>query len=77
MGTFPTTAVAPTSDDATPAVPRLLTQSKLAGWLEVSDRHVRKLMADGLPTVWVGPRSPRFEPERVLAWLRDRGEGEG
>lgn len=52
--------------------PELLDRRGLAQFLGVSLPTVDRLRAEGLPTLMV-VESPRFERERVLAWLRAQG----
>jgi hypothetical protein len=50
-----------------PAV--LLNQNQLAELLGTSERTIFSLRQAGMPSVLLGD-SPRFEPEAVLAWMR-------
>ena len=51
------------------AAPALVDRQDLARQLGCSAAHIDHLRKKGLPTVGVG-RSVRFEPAKVLAWLR-------
>ena len=59
---------APTRDEAA-ALPALLDQRHLAERLQITERHVRRLVAERrIPFVKVG-RFVRFDPVAVAAWL--------
>ncbi|MHB1988132.1 MAG: helix-turn-helix domain-containing protein [Acidimicrobiales bacterium] len=50
---------------------RLLDQSELAELLNITERHVRRLVSERrIPYVKVG-RFVRFEPEQVQRWILD------
>jgi hypothetical protein len=51
--------------------PRLLDRRGLASMLGCCVDVVDRLRSEGLPELHVGD-SPRFEPDAVLAWLRER-----
>jgi len=50
---------------------QLATVKDLAHWLQVSDGAIRKLRADGMPTIMIG-RFPRFDIADVTNWLKER-----
>jgi hypothetical protein len=56
-----------------PARPRLLKSVEMAKRLGICESQLGNLCKAGLPHVLVGDRQRRFEPETVLAWLRERG----
>src|SRR5690606_21931433 len=51
--------------------PKPLDRRGLAEWLGCSLPTVDRLRREGCPELMVGD-SPRFEPDAVLAWLRER-----
>jgi len=51
--------------------PALLDRAGLARELNVSLSKVDRLRREGMPELMLGD-SPRFEPEAVISWLRDR-----
>lgn len=53
--------------------PLLVDKQILARQLGCSAAHIDALRKKGLPTVFVG-QAVRFEPARVLDWLRSQGE---
>ena len=53
--------------------PLLIDKQILAHRLGVSAAHIDNLRKRGLPTVMVG-EAVRFEPARVLTWLRSQGD---
>ena len=54
------------------AAPALLDQQGLALALDVTAATVRKLVREGMPELRVGC-APRYELDRCIAWLRERG----
>ena len=60
-----------------PAPPAWLTVAQLADWLQITERHIRRLVAeDRIPRTKVGGRL-RFNHERIQAWLDDNSSGPG
>ena len=53
-----------------------LTPTELRRTLKISDTHYWTLIKQGMPCVRIGKRSRRFDLEKVLAWLNQRGEGD-
>lgn len=54
------------------AVPQLLTMNELAQLLGVTNRHVRRLVAERrVPFLKIG-RFVRFDPAEISAWLDSR-----
>ena len=52
-------------------IPQLLTIDQLAGRLGITERHVRRLVAEKrIPYLKVG-RFVRFDPGEITKWLRD------
>jgi hypothetical protein len=56
-----------------PTVPLLVGQAEMARLLDVSRATLHRLREQGCPCVQVGDVF-KYEPERVLAWLRTRGQ---
>jgi hypothetical protein len=56
--------------------PLLVDKQVLARQIGCSAAHIDALRKKGLPTVMVG-QAVRFEPARVLDWLRSQGEQHG
>lgn len=54
-------------------VPPLVDRQELARLLGCSPTHVDHLRKRGLPTVPVGQYLVRFEPAKVVEWLREHG----
>lgn len=57
-----------------PSPNRLLKSSEMAERIGVCESQLGNLCKEGCPHVLVGDRQRRFEPENVLAWLRERGQ---
>ena len=51
-----------------------LTTEQLAVQLSVSSRQIQRLTAFGMPSVPVGARARRYDPEACVAWLQVNGE---
>lgn len=51
-----------------------LTTEQLAVHLGVSTRQIQRLTTLGLPSIPVGARSRRYDPEACVAWLQVNGE---
>lgn len=47
-----------------------LTTEQLAVHLGVSARQIQRLVSFGLPSVLVGARARRYDPEACIAWLQ-------
>jgi len=62
--------------DYVPASPdAVLTKAELARWLKVHPRTIQRLVhGQGLPTLGLTSRQPRFLVRAVLAWLAERGK---
>lgn len=57
------------SDD----VPEYLTRAEVAQLLRVHPTTITRLVKDaGLPVVYFGPSSPRFDKAEILAWNAQR-----
>jgi len=57
--------------------PAWLTVAQLADLLQITERHIRRLVAeDRIPRTKVGGRI-RFNHERILGWLDDNSSGPG
>ncbi|QYG93461.1 helix-turn-helix domain-containing protein [Iamia sp. SCSIO 61187] len=56
-----------------PTTGHWLRTDELALFLGISERMVRKLLAQGMPSLTIG-RARRFDPDRCLAWLESRSE---
>jgi hypothetical protein len=54
------------------ARPALLTTAELAHELRVCSKTVERMVKDGCPHVTVGANCPRYQLDRVLAWLDAR-----
>lgn len=53
----------------------VLTKDDVARWMKVHPRTVQRLIhREGLPTLHLMERSPRFRAGDVLAWLTARGK---
>lgn len=57
--------------------PALLTTAELAHELRVCSKTVDRMRADGMPTLYVGDKCPRYRLESVLAWLESRPSAAG
>lgn len=51
-----------------------LTTEQLAVHLGVSTRQIQRLAAFGMPSVPVGTRARRYDPEVCVAWLQVNGD---
>jgi phage terminase Nu1 subunit (DNA packaging protein) len=51
----------------------LMTPAQLAVMLSVSVRQVDRCAAAGMPSVPVGARAKRYDPEACVAWLTKHG----
>lgn len=49
----------------------MLTAAQLAVHLGVSERHVQRCAAAGMPSITVGARAKRYDPVQCLAWLAE------
>lgn len=63
-------------DEPVEALPALLDRAQLARQIGVSCGTVDRLRREGLPALLVGD-APRFQLDRVLAWLAARSEPAG
>lgn len=53
----------------------LLLPHELAAALKISERQVKRLVADGAPRIKVSDRLYRFDLAAVLEWLKARAAG--
>lgn len=57
---------------------RLWKYADVAEFIGCTERHVRNLIRKhGLPYLRAGARSVRFDPEHVMAWVRQRHDVNG
>ena len=55
----------------------LYTHDEMAASLGIGPTQFKQLIADGCPRVMLGPRCPRYNPDDVMAWLREqRAQGD-
>lgn len=65
------------TEPSQPESPAWLTIPQLADWLQITERHIRRLVAeDRIPRTKVGGRI-RFNHERIQTWLDDNSSGPG
>ena len=65
------------TDQSQPDPPAWLTIAQLADMVQITERHVRRLVAeDRIPVTRVGRRL-RFNRARIQAWLDDNSSGPG
>lgn len=48
---------------------KLLTREELSAFLNINVRQIGRLVEQGMPEVYLGPRTRRYELEAVKAWL--------
>ncbi|HWK28929.1 MAG TPA: helix-turn-helix domain-containing protein [Solirubrobacter sp.] len=54
---------------------KLLTADEVADLLAIKRKTVYNLAASGtIPCVRIGPRTVRFDPDRLAEWVREQGE---
>lgn len=53
-------------------LPPILTLEEVANWLSISLRFAESLQQRGMPSLDLGERTHRYEPQEVLGWLREQ-----